>query len=59
MCGTRIAPETTAAKQNKVREQQSKPQTHAETNEAICIVALLYTNARALQLQADRGRKFK
>jgi len=41
MCGTRIAAETTAAKQNKVREQQSKPQTHAETNEAICIGTLI------------------
>jgi len=59
MCGTRIAAETTAAKQNKVREQQSKPETHAETNEAICIVALMYTDARALQLQADSGRNFK
>jgi len=59
MCGTRIAAETTAARQNKVREQQSKPQAHAKTNEAICIVTLMYTNARALQLQADSGRKNK
>jgi len=50
MCGTRIAEETTAARQNKVREQQTKPQTNAETNEAICIVTLMYTNARPLQL---------